>query len=122
MANAALHNVGTLLRHTNAEMQRIVPRKPGEKEGIDAMQQTANAVVAALDKLGAGTAPDADSCEVSPNPLFLSLSKNVTLSAMARLGRLQESDVPGKFDAFKELTDRIKDLGDAIALAQGRRP
>lgn len=122
MANAALQNMGTLLRHTNAEIQRIIPRKPGEEETIPAVQQTADAVVAALNRLGVGSSPDADNNEVSPSPLFLSLSKNVTLSAMMRLNDLQEADVPGQFDDFKALKERIKDLDGALALAMGRRP
>ena len=122
MANAALQNMGTLLRYTHAEIQRIVARKPGEQEGIDAMQESADAVVVALDNLKAGAAPADERDEVSPSPQFLSLSKNVTASAITRLGRVTEVDVPGLFDEFQELAARLRELDQALALAQGRRP
>ena len=126
MTLPVVQNVGTILRHHNDALQRIVPVGEAELASIAIAKLAGKDVIDALTALNAGTSPIKESVEVSPNTNFKTLSKAAFLSATNRLSTVTravaEDDERGQFDKIEVLKKRISELDAAIAASASRMP
>ena len=116
MAIAVLQNVGTILRHANATLQRIV-HVDGEDPPIEKVHEKGDELIAALDKLGVGSAPVRESVKVVPSAEFMALSQSVMDDATAQLRPITKDDLPVQIGDIEELRKRIEELNSRLAVA-----
>ena len=126
MALPLVQNVGTLLRHLNADLQRIIPdpTKQTELETLPPALETGRSVIEALRALKAGDDPVAEGGEVGPNTEFKELSDHILFRAIGRLSTVTQAEADaneqGQFNKIHELKTRVERLQKQIAKAASR--
>jgi hypothetical protein len=120
MANATLQNLGTLIRHTNAELQRVRPTDD-ERPSINVVKERGTGVVDVLDTLGAGTPPVPDTTEVDPTADTVEQWKKALFIATARLdSMIAANPPPAPLANLQDLKARVLELDAAVGVAQNR--